>query len=124
MKNFRDLLKTDSVFVFDGAMGTRLYDKGIYINRSYDELNIAAPDLVREVHEEYVAAGAVASVKRIFAFRRFGTDRVKIVDGGFREFNSAEMWLMPRGVTAPNPTPSVDNKFIKLLRRKSLMFDN
>ena len=57
MKNFRDLLKTDSVFVFDGAMGTRLYDKGIYINRSYDELNIAAPDLVREVHEEYVAAG-------------------------------------------------------------------
>lgn len=58
MKDFRDLLKTDSVFVFDGAMGTRLYDKGIYINRSYDELNIAAPNLVREVHEEYVAAGA------------------------------------------------------------------
>ena len=58
MKNFRDLLKTDSVYVFDGAMGTRLYDKGIYINRSYDELNIAAPDLVREVHQEYIDAGA------------------------------------------------------------------
>ena len=40
------MLDSDSVFVFDGAMGTRLYDKGIYINRSYDELNIAAPDLV------------------------------------------------------------------------------
>ena len=52
------MLDSDSVFVFDGAMGTRLYDKGIYINRSYDELNIAAPDLVREVHAEYVAAGA------------------------------------------------------------------
>jgi methionine synthase I (cobalamin-dependent) len=39
-------------------MGTRLYDKGVYINRSYDELNLVAPDLVREVHEEYVNAGA------------------------------------------------------------------
>jgi methionine synthase I (cobalamin-dependent)/5,10-methylenetetrahydrofolate reductase len=58
MKNFREMLDSDGVFVFDGAVGTRLYDKGIYINRSYDELNIAAPDLVREVHEEYVAAGA------------------------------------------------------------------
>lgn len=58
MKNFRELLNSESVYVFDGAMGTRLYAKGVYINRSYDELNIAAPDLVREVHEEYVAAGA------------------------------------------------------------------
>src|SRR4051812_17458529 len=58
MKNFRELLDSDHVYVFDGAMGTRLYDKGVYINRSYDELNITAPDLVREVHEEYVAAGA------------------------------------------------------------------
>ncbi len=58
MKNFRELLDSDQVYVFDGAMGTRLYYKGIYINRSYDELNIAAPDLVREVHQEYVNAGA------------------------------------------------------------------
>ncbi len=50
MKNFRDLLNSDGVFVFDGAIGTRFYDKGIYINRSYDELNLTAPDLVREVH--------------------------------------------------------------------------
>jgi homocysteine S-methyltransferase len=58
MKNFRELLDSDSVYVFDGAMGTRLYDKGVYINRSYDELNLTAPDLVREVHDEYIAAGA------------------------------------------------------------------
>jgi methionine synthase / methylenetetrahydrofolate reductase(NADPH) len=58
MKNFRELLEQDSIHVFDGAIGTRLYDKGIYINRSYDELNLTAPDLVREVHEEYVRAGA------------------------------------------------------------------
>lgn len=58
MKNFREILESDSVYVFDGAIGTRFYDKGIYINRSYDELNLTAPDLVREVHEEYVNAGA------------------------------------------------------------------
>ena len=58
MKNFREALESDAVYVFDGAVGTRLYDKGIYINRSYDELNLIAPDLVREVHEEYIKAGA------------------------------------------------------------------
>src|ERR671931_2167090 len=58
MENFRNLLDSDEVHVFDGAMGTRLYSKGVYINRSYDELNLTSPDLVRSVHEEYVRAGA------------------------------------------------------------------
>src|SRR5262245_32255441 len=58
MKDFREILENDRVYVFDGAMGTRLYDKGVYINRSYDELNLVNPDLVREVHEEYINAGA------------------------------------------------------------------
>src|SRR5881392_2128581 len=58
MRDFRELLDSDGIYVFDGAVGTRLYDKGVYINRSYDELNLTHPDLVREVHEEYVRAGA------------------------------------------------------------------
>ncbi|HKG14289.1 MAG TPA: bifunctional homocysteine S-methyltransferase/methylenetetrahydrofolate reductase, partial [Pyrinomonadaceae bacterium] len=58
MDNFRELLESDHVTVFDGAMGTQLYAKGVYINRSYDELNLTSPDLVRTVHEEYVRAGA------------------------------------------------------------------
>jgi methionine synthase I (cobalamin-dependent)/5,10-methylenetetrahydrofolate reductase len=58
MQNFRDLLESDRAYIFDGAMGTMLYSKGIYINRSYDELNLVAADLVREVHAEYVRAGA------------------------------------------------------------------
>jgi methionine synthase I (cobalamin-dependent)/5,10-methylenetetrahydrofolate reductase len=58
MRNFRDVLDSDSLQIFDGAMGTMLYSKGIYINRSYDELNLVAADLVREVHAEYVRAGA------------------------------------------------------------------
>ncbi|HEY0730233.1 MAG TPA: bifunctional homocysteine S-methyltransferase/methylenetetrahydrofolate reductase, partial [Pyrinomonadaceae bacterium] len=41
-----------------GAMGTMLYAKGVYINRCYDELNLSNPDLVREIHTEYIRAGA------------------------------------------------------------------
>src|ERR1044071_9369632 len=58
MENFRNLLERDDVTVFDGAMGTMLYNKGFYINRSYDEMNLTNADLVREVHEEYMRAGA------------------------------------------------------------------
>src|ERR687884_669197 len=58
MDDFREFLAGDQITVFDGAMGTMLYSKGVYINRSYDELNLTNPDLVREVHEEYVRAGA------------------------------------------------------------------
>jgi homocysteine S-methyltransferase len=58
MEKFLDLIESDRVTVFDGAMGTMLYAKGVYINRSYDELNITNPDLVKEVHAEYIRAGA------------------------------------------------------------------
>src|SRR5688572_9485998 len=88
MKNFRELLDSESVYVFDGAMGTRLYAKGVYINRSYDELNIAAPDLVREVHDEYVAAGA-----DIIETNTFGATRHKLqpygLESRLRDINLA-----------------------------------
>ncbi len=88
MRNFRDLIESDHVYVFDGAMGTRLYDKGIYINRSYDELNITAPDLVHEVHSEYVAAGA-----DIIETNSFGATRHNLqtygLESRLREINKA-----------------------------------
>jgi homocysteine S-methyltransferase len=46
------------VLVCDGAMGTMLYARGIFLNRSFDELNLTQPDLVAEVHKEYARAGA------------------------------------------------------------------
>lgn len=58
MEPFRHILESDRIHVFDGAMGTMLYAKGIYINRCYDELNLSNPDLVREIHSEYLRAGA------------------------------------------------------------------
>lgn len=88
MKNFREVLSSDGVYVFDGAIGTRLYDKGIYINRSYDELNLISPDLVREVHEEYLKAGA-----DIIETNSFGATLHKLrpygLEGKVREINLA-----------------------------------
>src|SRR5918993_133862 len=88
MKNFRELLESDNIYVFDGAVGTRLYDKGIYINRSYDELNLTAPDLVREVHEEYLKAGA-----DIIETNSFGATRHKLqpygLESKIKEINVA-----------------------------------
>ncbi len=77
MRNFREILDNDSVYVFDGAIGTRFYDKGVFINKSYDELNLTAPDLVREVHEEYIKAGA-----DIIETNTFGATRHKLKQYG------------------------------------------
>jgi methionine synthase I (cobalamin-dependent)/5,10-methylenetetrahydrofolate reductase len=58
MQPFQEILSSDRILVVDGAMGTMLYAKGVYINRCYDELNLSNPDLVREIHSEYIRAGA------------------------------------------------------------------
>ncbi len=47
-----------SAVLCDGAMGTLLYAKGIFINRCYDELNVSQPELIRGIHHEYLQAGA------------------------------------------------------------------
>src|SRR5438132_4293207 len=63
----------DRVLVCDGAMGTMLYAKGVFINKSFDALNITQPDLVAEVHQEYVRAGA-----DIIETNTFGANRIKV----------------------------------------------
>src|ERR671938_171097 len=59
--------------VCDGATGTMLYAKGIFLNRSFDELNLTQPDLVAEVHQAYVRAGA-----DVIETNTFGANRVKL----------------------------------------------
>jgi methionine synthase / methylenetetrahydrofolate reductase(NADPH) len=88
MEKFTDLLHSDHITVFDGAMGTMLYSKGVYINRCYDELNLLNPDLVREVHEEYVRAGAEVIETNTYTatahkLKQFG------LEGNLREINLA-----------------------------------
>jgi methionine synthase / methylenetetrahydrofolate reductase(NADPH) len=61
------------VLVCDGAMGTMLYAKGIFLNRSFDELNVTKPELVAEVHQAYVRAGA-----DVIETNTFGANRIKL----------------------------------------------
>jgi methionine synthase / methylenetetrahydrofolate reductase(NADPH) len=74
---FEDLLNDDRPHVLDGAMGTMLYQKGVFINRCYDELNVKEPDLVREVHRAYVKAGA-----EVLETNSFGANAVKLAEYG------------------------------------------
>ncbi|HET7613345.1 MAG TPA: bifunctional homocysteine S-methyltransferase/methylenetetrahydrofolate reductase [Gemmatimonadaceae bacterium] len=74
------LLDPLQVVVFDGAMGTMLYNKGVFINQCYDELNLRAPDLVRDVHKAYRKAGA-----EVLETNTFGANRFKLAQYGLQE---------------------------------------
>jgi methionine synthase I (cobalamin-dependent)/5,10-methylenetetrahydrofolate reductase len=58
MTTLRELLADGRTHLFDGAMGTVLYGRGVFLNVCYDELNLRQPDLIRDIHREYVRAGA------------------------------------------------------------------
>ncbi|HEX6135242.1 MAG TPA: bifunctional homocysteine S-methyltransferase/methylenetetrahydrofolate reductase [Longimicrobiales bacterium] len=75
--NLLDLLHDSRPHVFDGAMGTMLYSKGVFINRCYDELNLKEPDLIRDVHRAYIKAGA-----ELIETNSFGANRIKLAEHG------------------------------------------
>ena len=77
VKGFLERLQ-DGVVVGDGAMGTMLYARGVFVNRCFDELNLSNPALVRSVHEEYLEAGA-----DIIETNTFGAHRFKLGPHGF-----------------------------------------
>src|SRR6202050_2310358 len=64
----------------DGAMGTLLYSKGIFINRCYDELNLSQPDLIRAIHHEYLQAGAEIIESNTFGANSFRLGRHSLAD--------------------------------------------
>ncbi len=68
------------VLVCDGAMGTMLYARGVFLNRSFDELNLTQPDLVTEVHHAYVRAGA-----DVIETNTFGANRIKLSTFGLAD---------------------------------------
>jgi methionine synthase / methylenetetrahydrofolate reductase(NADPH) len=83
----QDLIADSRPHLFDGAMGTMLYSKGVFINRCYDELNLKEPDLIRDVHRAYLKAGA-----ELLETNSFGANRVKLAEHGLesqvREINA------------------------------------
>src|ERR1700722_9812968 len=64
----------------DGAMGTVLYARGIFINRCYDELNLSDPNLITSIHEEYLQAGA-----DVLETNTFGANRFRLARHGLTE---------------------------------------
>src|SRR5882762_2503812 len=72
-------IKQSSVLC-DGAMGTLLYAKGIFINRSYDELNLSQPDLIHSVHQGYLQAGAEIIETNTFGANSFRLARHSLAD--------------------------------------------
>jgi len=66
--------------LFDGAIGTMLYAKGIFINQCYDELNLRSPDLVRDIHRAYRQGGA-----EVLETNTFGANRVKLAGYGLAQ---------------------------------------
>ena len=72
MKPFLSAL-SERVLVCDGAMGTMLYGRGVFINRCFESLTLSDPDLVRDVHRQYLRAGA-----DVIETNTFGANRMKL----------------------------------------------
>ena len=84
--------------IFDGAMGTMLYARGVFINRCYDELNLSQPELVRSIHEEYLQTGA-----EVIETNTFGANHFRLVRYGLQDqvaaINKAGVRIARQAVT-------------------------
>ena len=69
---FIDYIK-ENLVLLDGAMGSLIYEKGVFIDKCYDELNLSRPDLIRSIHEEYIRSGA-----KVIETNTYGANRFKL----------------------------------------------
>ncbi len=96
MPQFADIFDSRPVLA-DGAMGTVLYARGIFINRCYDELNLSDPGLILSVHEEYLQAGAEILESNTFGANRFRLSRHGL-GGKVAEINAAGVHIARQAV--------------------------
>lgn len=73
-RSIEDLLKKQPI-IFDGAMGTELYNRNHFINVCFEELCVSKPAVVRTIHEEYKNAGA-----DVITTNSFGANRYKLAE--------------------------------------------
>ncbi len=96
MAQFADIFSSRPVLA-DGAMGTVLYARGVFINRCYDELNLSDPNLILSIHEEYLQAGA-----EILETNTFGANKFRLTRHGLAskvaEINTAGVKLARQAV--------------------------
>jgi homocysteine S-methyltransferase len=96
MTEFSDIFASRPVLA-DGAMGTVLYARGIFINRCYDELNLSDPALILSIHEEYLQAGAEILETNTFGANRFRLQRHGLTEK-VAEINAAGVRLARQAV--------------------------
>jgi 5-methyltetrahydrofolate--homocysteine methyltransferase len=73
-------LKEEKIWVLDGAMGTMLMKKGMDVNYAPELLNVKHPEVLMEIHEEYIEAGA-----DIIETNTFGSNRIKLSHYGLED---------------------------------------
>jgi homocysteine S-methyltransferase len=96
MTEFADIFANRPVLA-DGAMGTVLYARGIFINRCYDDLNLSDPGLILSIHEEYLQSGAEILETNTFGANRFRLARHGLA-GKVAEINTAGVRLARQAV--------------------------
>jgi homocysteine S-methyltransferase len=96
MRPFSEIF-ADRQVLADGAMGTLLNSRGIFINRCFDELNLSNPALILSVHEEYLQAGAEIVETNTFGANRFRLTRHGLGDK-VRDINAAGVKLARQAV--------------------------
>jgi methionine synthase / methylenetetrahydrofolate reductase(NADPH) len=84
--SFREAMR--SLLVFDGAMGSLLYERGVFVTQNFEQLNVTRPEVVGKIHEDYVAAGAQVIETNTFGGNGFCLDRHGLGDQ-VRAFNVA-----------------------------------
>ena len=78
-KSFLEKL-SEGPLLFDGGMGTEIYNRGVFINRCFDELNISNPSLIKQIHEDYKKAGADVLETNTFGANRFKLKPYQLID--------------------------------------------
>jgi homocysteine S-methyltransferase len=96
MPEFADIFASRPVLA-DGAMGTVLYARGVFINRCYDELNLSDPGMILSIHEEYLQAGAEILESNTFGANRFRLGRHGLADQ-VNEINAAGVRIARQAV--------------------------
>ena len=84
---FDEALKTQ-LLVFDGAMGSLLYERGVFVTQNFEQLNVSRPDVVKKIHGDYVAAGAHVILTNTFGANAVRLERFGLL-GEVRAFNLA-----------------------------------
>ncbi len=97
-KTFRQALDAGECFLFDGSTATALHDRGITLQRSFEECNLKTPDLLLAIHGEFLAAGA-----QVLTTNTWGANRLKLAARGLEdqlaEINREGVALARKAVT-------------------------